>query len=395
MIRPEQLADALQRLEPRDRELLSLSLHRRVPDEALARMYDYEPAEVSRRRAAAIERLADDLRVQRGEDLGSVLKALLEPGTWAGIEPAPGREFTVPDARPPTPEAVEPPPPAPERDRRAQRDRRAPRALRRPTPIAAEAASAPEPLPAPVPLRPVPRPEPEPEKAPEPPPATLVGGGGPAEGATSRRAGAGHARRGTQGRRGTRAPGSHGLPHARGAGRRRIGRRCRPDGRHPARRQRLRERAQSRAATTARATSCRPRAGRSRRRSRPIRAPRPVTRPPTWRSPRSCSGSRAASRACGSPSAPSGGRRECSAWSASAATGSGCRPRSSRTERWPGYPASARVWTACAGRSTPTSPSASCSSAGTGTPSRSSTSRSARRATPRRSGGSRSPTSSR
>ena len=99
MIRPEQLADALQRLEPRDRELLSLSLHRRVPDEALARMYDYEPAEVSRRRAAAIERLADDLRVQRGEDLGSVLKALLEPGTWSGIEPAPGREFAEPRGR--------------------------------------------------------------------------------------------------------------------------------------------------------------------------------------------------------------------------------------------------------------------------------------------------------
>ena len=68
-----------------------------MPDEALAQMYDYEPSEVSRRRAAAIERLADDLRVQRGEDLGSVLKALLEPGTWSGIEPA-GREFAVAEA---------------------------------------------------------------------------------------------------------------------------------------------------------------------------------------------------------------------------------------------------------------------------------------------------------
>jgi L,D-transpeptidase catalytic domain len=164
MIRPEQLADALQRLEPRDRELLSLSLHRRVPDEALARMYDYEPAEVSRRRAAAIERLADDLRVQRGEDLGSVLKALLEPGTWSGIEPAPGREFTVPDAV-----DAGATPPGPERDRRAERPARTPSPT--PKPIAAEAASAPEPLPAPVPLRPVP--PPEPEKAPEPPPATL------------------------------------------------------------------------------------------------------------------------------------------------------------------------------------------------------------------------------
>ena len=123
-------------------------------------MYDYEPAEVSRRRAAAIERLADDLRVQRGEDLGSVLKALLEPGTWAGIEPAPGREFTVPGrSRSPT-------------SRRRPRRARTPSPT--PTPLAAEAASAHEPLPAPVPLRPVPRPEPEPEKAPKPPPATLA-----------------------------------------------------------------------------------------------------------------------------------------------------------------------------------------------------------------------------
>ena len=183
MIRPEQLADALQRLEPRDRELLSLSLHRRVPDEALARMYDYEPAEVSRRRAAAIERLADDLRVQRGEDLGSVLKALLEPGTWAGIEPAPGREFTVPvpgeGAAPgagqehPSGPGAAPAPPGPERERRTDRTpapQRTPSPP--PTPIAAEARSAPEPMPAPVPLRPVPRPEPE--KEPEPPPATLA-----------------------------------------------------------------------------------------------------------------------------------------------------------------------------------------------------------------------------
>src|SRR5829696_7113682 len=141
MIRPEQLAEALQRLDPRDREILSLSLHRRVPDEALAAMYDYEPAEVSRRRAAAIERLADDLRVERGEDLGSVLKALLEPDTWSGIEPEPAEE--------PEPEP-EPSPP--------------------PTPIAADAHGAGEPVPAPVQLRPVPTPRPEPEEGPAPPP---------------------------------------------------------------------------------------------------------------------------------------------------------------------------------------------------------------------------------
>ena len=159
MIRPEQLADALQRLDPRDRELLALSLHRRVPDEALARMYDYEPAEVSRRRAAAIERLADDLRVQRGEDLGSVLKALLEPNTWSGIEPAPGREFAA--TKPPVTPVYPPPRP--------------------PTPIAATAAGEPEPSPAPVPLRPVPPPPPEPEKEPEePPPAALAAVSDPA-----------------------------------------------------------------------------------------------------------------------------------------------------------------------------------------------------------------------
>jgi hypothetical protein len=37
-MRPEQLAAALDRLDPRDRELLTLSLGRRVPDESLARV---------------------------------------------------------------------------------------------------------------------------------------------------------------------------------------------------------------------------------------------------------------------------------------------------------------------------------------------------------------------
>jgi hypothetical protein len=53
-----------------------------VPDEALARVYDVVPQEVARRRAAAIERLADELGAQRGEDLGAVLQALLDEGTW-------------------------------------------------------------------------------------------------------------------------------------------------------------------------------------------------------------------------------------------------------------------------------------------------------------------------
>ena len=86
MIPPEQLAGALARLDPRERELLALSLRRRVPDEALARLYDVVPQEVARRRAAAIERLADVLGAQRGEDLGAVLQALLDESSWSAGE---------------------------------------------------------------------------------------------------------------------------------------------------------------------------------------------------------------------------------------------------------------------------------------------------------------------
>jgi L,D-transpeptidase catalytic domain len=86
VIPPEQLTGALERLDPRERELLALSLRRRVPDEALARVYDVVPQEVARRRAAAIERLADELGAQRGEDLGAVLQALLDEGSWSAAE---------------------------------------------------------------------------------------------------------------------------------------------------------------------------------------------------------------------------------------------------------------------------------------------------------------------
>ncbi|MEA2377917.1 MAG: hypothetical protein QOD13_1824, partial [Thermoleophilaceae bacterium] len=99
MIRPEQLAEALDRIHPRDRELLSLSLRRRVPDEALGRLYECSPSEVARRRARAIERLADEMQLHRGEDLGAVLKALLEPETWSQTAMTLGEEFAAGGAR--------------------------------------------------------------------------------------------------------------------------------------------------------------------------------------------------------------------------------------------------------------------------------------------------------
>ena len=95
MIPPEQLAGALERLDPRERELLALSLRRRVPDDALARVYDVDSQEVARRRAGAIERLADELGAQRGEDLGAVLQALLDEGSWTATVTASNGEATL------------------------------------------------------------------------------------------------------------------------------------------------------------------------------------------------------------------------------------------------------------------------------------------------------------
>ena len=134
MIRPEQLVEALDRMPPRDRELLSLSLRRRVPDEALGRLYECSPSEVARLRARAIERLADEMELQRGEDLGAVLKALLEPGTWTQ---AAGRSAR---SSPPAAAARAWPP--------CPRPRRSPRPSRRPAlvpvPPPPDARAAPE-----------------------------------------------------------------------------------------------------------------------------------------------------------------------------------------------------------------------------------------------------------
>jgi hypothetical protein len=155
VIRPEQLAEALDRIHPRDRELLSLSLRRRVPDEALGRLYECSPSEVARRRARAIEGLADEMDLQRGEDLGAVLQALLDPTTW--VQTTVGEEFAagggrsrlaaVPAAQPePEPEEAEP----------------------EPEPPALTPVPAPDPAPEPA-EDPVAEPEPEPARpAPEP-----------------------------------------------------------------------------------------------------------------------------------------------------------------------------------------------------------------------------------
>src|ERR687896_20558 len=62
----EQIAGALERLEPHDREVLYLSLRRRVPDEALAKLYDCPPGDVARLRAAAT--LIDDTSERPGDE---------------------------------------------------------------------------------------------------------------------------------------------------------------------------------------------------------------------------------------------------------------------------------------------------------------------------------------
>ena len=109
MIDRKQLADALGRLDPRDREVLDYSLRRHVPDNDLAAVFSCGPSDVARMRAAAVERLADDLGVQRGADLGQVLTALLDQSTWDGLEAA---KLPPTEPPPPEPQAVEPAAPA-------------------------------------------------------------------------------------------------------------------------------------------------------------------------------------------------------------------------------------------------------------------------------------------
>ena len=132
MIERQQIAEALSRLDPRDREILDYSLRRRVPDEDLAALFEAEPAEVARRRAAAIETLSADLGAQRGADLGHILKELLEGETWAAAEAAaPPSRRPSPSRRDPTRARAEAAPtirrwaPAPRSRLRGARRRRA------------------------------------------------------------------------------------------------------------------------------------------------------------------------------------------------------------------------------------------------------------------------------
>ena len=99
MIEREQLAEALAGLAARDREVLDYSLRRRVPDEDLSSVFGVEPGEVARMRAGAVERLSNELGVQRGEDLGHVLRLLLEAATWEELASA-APELATPDPEP-------------------------------------------------------------------------------------------------------------------------------------------------------------------------------------------------------------------------------------------------------------------------------------------------------
>jgi L,D-transpeptidase catalytic domain len=110
----QQLAEALAGLDPRDREVLDYSLRRRVPDEDLAALFQTSTADVARMRATSVERLSVALGVERGADLGHMLKELLDESMWALVTEAgpSGDEIPAP-APPPAPaEAAEPEPTA-------------------------------------------------------------------------------------------------------------------------------------------------------------------------------------------------------------------------------------------------------------------------------------------
>lgn len=82
----ERVARALARLDPLDREILEFSMRPGVADGRLAFLRKSVVPEFARRRAGALERLLSDLGVERDEDLGVVLDALIDLRTWAGLD---------------------------------------------------------------------------------------------------------------------------------------------------------------------------------------------------------------------------------------------------------------------------------------------------------------------
>jgi ABC-2 type transport system ATP-binding protein len=94
---PEVLEAALGQLDPADRALLELSLHREVADEALAELLHFGSDEVARRRAAALERVAGALEATPEESVDALVRY------WRGEDTAASEEASAAtQAAPPT-----------------------------------------------------------------------------------------------------------------------------------------------------------------------------------------------------------------------------------------------------------------------------------------------------
>ena len=78
------LGAALAGLEPQTRALLELSLRRGMPDDEIAQVIGSDREEVARRRAAALESLAKELRLDGREQQDELLATLpdLPAGLW-------------------------------------------------------------------------------------------------------------------------------------------------------------------------------------------------------------------------------------------------------------------------------------------------------------------------
>ena len=77
---------ALARLDTPSRALLDLSLRRGVPDDEIADVSRTDTEEVAQRRAAALERLGDELGLDGREQRDELFATLqdLPPGLWPG-----------------------------------------------------------------------------------------------------------------------------------------------------------------------------------------------------------------------------------------------------------------------------------------------------------------------